>query len=127
MKILLVEDNPGDIRLTEEALKELDFMLKMRVAENGEEAIAFLKKEGKFKDVFDPNLILLDLNLPKKDGREVLKEIKEDLKLRKIPIIILTSSNAIEESRYIPMHEDIFSLSEGILFLYLKIQYISRL
>lgn len=92
--ILLVEDNPGDIRLTREVLKEGKIKNKLTVVMDGEEAIFFLKKTGKYKDAASPDLILLDLNLPKKDGREVLIEIKSDPKLVKIPVIILTTSDA---------------------------------
>jgi len=92
--ILLVEDNPGDIRLTQEALKEGKIKNKLNVVTDGEEAIAFLKKNGIYKDAPTPDLILLDLNLPKKDGREVLIESKSSPELARIPIIILTTSDA---------------------------------
>jgi chemotaxis family two-component system response regulator Rcp1 len=94
INILLVEDNPGDIRLTREVLKEGKIQNKLSVVTDGEEAIFFLKKIGEYKDVFTPDLILLDLNLPKKDGREVLAEIKGDPNLVCIPVIILTTSAA---------------------------------
>ena len=92
VEILLVEDNPGDVRLTQEALKEGKVANNLHVAMDGVEALAFLKAEGKYKDRPYPDLILLDLNLPKKDGREVLEEIKRDDKLKKIPVVILTTS-----------------------------------
>lgn len=92
--ILLVEDNPGDIRLTQEVLKEGKIKNKLSVVMDGEEAISFLKKIGKYKDVSTPDLILLDLNLPKKDGREVLAEIKSNPKFSSIPVVILTTSDA---------------------------------
>jgi chemotaxis family two-component system response regulator Rcp1 len=92
--ILLVEDNPGDIRLTREVLKEGKIRNNLDVVTDGEEAIFFLKKMGKYKDAPTPDLILLDLNLPKKDGREVLAEIKNDPDLVCIPVIILTTSAA---------------------------------
>lgn len=92
--ILLVEDNLGDIRLTQEVLKEGKIKNKLSVVMDGEEAILFLKKTGKYKDACTPDLILLDLNLPKRDGREVLIEIKGDPKLASIPVIILTTSDA---------------------------------
>ena len=94
INILLVEDNPGDIRLTREVLKEGKIQNKLSVVTDGEEAILFLKKIGEYKDVLTPDLILLDLNLPKKDGREVLAEIKGDPSLASIPVIILTTSAA---------------------------------
>ena len=92
--ILLVEDNPGDIRLTQEVLKDGKIQNKLSIIMDGEEAINFLKKIGKYKDAPTPDLILLDLNLPKKDGREVLAEIKRDTELARIPVIILTTSAA---------------------------------
>jgi chemotaxis family two-component system response regulator Rcp1 len=90
--ILLVEDNPGDVRLTREALKEGKVRNTMSVAEDGVEAMEFLRRQGRFKDVPQPDLILLDLNLPGKDGREVLAEIKGDPDLKHIPVVILTTS-----------------------------------
>ena len=95
--ILLVEDNPADIRLTLEAFKEGKVGNNLHVVENGEDAIAFLKQEGKYNDVPHPDLILLDLNLPKKDGREVLEEIKKEPELKRIPVVILTTSKAEED------------------------------
>ena len=94
INILLVEDNPGDVRLTLEAFKDGKVHNKMSVVEDGMEAMAFLRREGKYTDEVCPDLILLDLNLPKKDGREVLAEIKQDPKLRSIPVVILTTSDA---------------------------------
>lgn len=95
--ILLVEDNEGDVRLTREALNLTKFYNKLHVVEDGEEAMAFLRKEGKFANAPCPDIILLDLNLPKKDGREVLTEIKTDDNLKRIPVVILTSSKAEED------------------------------
>ena len=92
VEILLVEDNPGDVRLTQEALKEGKVANNLHVAMDGMEALAFLKAEGKFKERPRPDLVLLDLNLPKKDGREVLEEIKNDDALKKIPVVVLTTS-----------------------------------
>lgn len=97
IEVLLVEDNPGDIRLTEEAFKEGKVANNLHVALDGIEALQFLKKEGKFSDVPCPDLILLDLNLPRKDGREVLEEIKRDEQLKSIPVVILTTSRAEED------------------------------
>jgi len=95
--ILLVEDNPGDIRLTQEAFKEGRIKNKLSVVTDGVEAVHFLKKLGKYKDVKLPDLVLLDLNLPKKDGKEVLNEIKNDNDLKHIPVIVLTTSQAEED------------------------------
>jgi two-component system, chemotaxis family, response regulator Rcp1 len=97
VEILLVEDNPGDVRLTMEALKEGRLLNHVSVAEDGVEALAFLRQEGKYADEVRPDLILLDLNLPKKDGREVLAEIKEDPELRQIPVVVLTTSTAEQD------------------------------
>jgi chemotaxis family two-component system response regulator Rcp1 len=90
--ILLVEDNPGDVRLAKEALKECKIDNTVYVAQDGIEALAFLRKEGEHEKAPRPDLILLDLNLPRKDGREVLKEIKADRELRRIPVVVLTTS-----------------------------------
>ena len=95
--ILLVEDNPGDVRLTIEGLKEGKILNNLSVVSNGVEAMAFLRKEGQYSDVPRPELILLDLNLPRKDGREVLAEIKNDANLKRIPVVILTSSQAEQD------------------------------
>lgn len=97
IEILLVEDNPGDIRLTQEVLKEGKVQNQLSIVENGVQAISFLKKEDGYKDAPTPDLILLDLNLPKKDGREVLLDIKKDKDLRKIPVVVLTTSQAEED------------------------------
>ena len=93
-RVLLVEDNPGDIRLTQEALKESQMDIHLDVVSDGEQAIDFLMKKGKYIDSIRPHIILLDLNLPKKNGIEVLKEIKAHDSLRKIPVIVLTTSDA---------------------------------
>ena len=97
VEILLVEDNPGDVRLTEEALKEGKVLNNIHLANDGVEAVSFLQQEGKYTDAVRPDLILLDLNLPKKDGREVLMEIKKDEALRRIPVVVLTTSRAEED------------------------------
>lgn len=94
IEILLVEDNPGDIRLTKEALKEFKVLNNLSVATDGVEATDFLHKKGEYKDAPTPDIILLDLNLPRKDGREVLKEIKQDINLKKIPVVILSTSES---------------------------------
>ncbi|MEO8371430.1 MAG: response regulator [Candidatus Solibacter sp.] len=96
-EILLVEDNPGDVRLTREALKSERLWNSLNVVRDGVEAMAYLRGQGQFLDAVRPDLILLDLNLPKKDGREVLAEVKEDEALKTIPVIILTSSKAEED------------------------------
>ena len=94
IEILLVEDNPGDVRLTKEALVESKIYNNLNVTTDGVEAMEYLKAEGEFQDRVLPDLILLDLNLPKKDGREVLAEIKQDDELKRIPVVILTTSQA---------------------------------
>jgi len=97
VEILLVEDNPGDVRLTREALHEGRVLNELHVAGDGVEALAFLRHEGKFANSVHPDIILLDLNLPKMDGRELLAEIKMDPALRRIPVVILTTSKAEED------------------------------
>jgi chemotaxis family two-component system response regulator Rcp1 len=97
INILLVEDNPGDVRLTVEALKEGKVYNRLHIAKDGMEAMEFLNRAGKYYDVPRPDLILLDLNLPKKDGHEVLAEIKEDPLLKRIPVVVLTGSKAGED------------------------------
>src|SRR5262249_23923864 len=97
VEILLVEDNPGDYRLTQEALREGKVYNNLHWAKDGVEAREFLHQSGKFADSPRPDIILLDLNLPKKDGREVLSEIKRDEALRPIPVVILTTSQAEED------------------------------
>jgi chemotaxis family two-component system response regulator Rcp1 len=94
IEVLLVEDSPGDVRLTQEALKDTKVQIRLHVARDGTEAMAFLKREGKNAGAPRPDLILLDLNLPKKDGREVLQEIKESPAFKSIPVVILTTSLA---------------------------------
>ena len=97
IEILLVEDNPADIRLAQEAFKEAKLINRLFPTTDGEEALAFLRREGPYADAPRPDLIFLDLNLPRKDGREVLAEIKADPELRRIPVVILTSSSAEED------------------------------
>ena len=96
VKILLVEDNPADARLIVEVFKDFK-KSNIHIVEDGVAAMDFLNKKGEYENVPRPDIILLDLNLPKKDGREVLKEIKEDPELRCIPVVILTTSSAIED------------------------------
>ncbi len=94
LQVLLVEDSPGDLRLTQEAFRDVNPFVELHLANDGVEAMAFLKKEGRYFDAPRPDLILLDLNLPKVDGREVLAYIKDDPGLKTIPTVILTSSEA---------------------------------
>lgn len=95
--ILLVEDNPGDVRLTQEAFKEAKLRNALQVCTDGEQALAYLRREGEHAAATRPDLILLDLNLPKVDGREVLEAIKADPALRHIPVVVLTTSSADED------------------------------
>lgn len=97
VEILLVEDNEGDVGLIEEVFLDAKIRNNLHVAEDGEEAMLFLCNEGDFSDVPRPDMILLDLNLPKKDGREVLKEIKMDDNFKSIPVVVLTTSKAEED------------------------------
>ena len=97
VEILLVEDNPGDERLTREALKEGKVYSNLHWVKDGVEAMAFLRREGSHAGAPRPEIILLDLNLPKKDGREVLEEIKTDEELKRIPVVVLTTSKAEED------------------------------
>jgi len=97
IEILLVEDNPGDVRLAKEALKETTVHNNLRTVRDGVEAMAYLNDEGIYAGSPRPDVILLDLNLPRKDGREVLKEIKTDPGLRRIPVVILTTSQDEED------------------------------
>lgn len=95
--ILLVEDNPGDVRMTQEILKETKVRNKMYAVGDGVEAMAFLRREGKYADAPRPDIILLDLNLPRKDGHEVLAEVKSDDDLKRIPVVVLTISEAEDD------------------------------
>lgn len=97
VEFLLAEDNPGDVRLTKEALRESKISNNLNVVPDGVEAMAFLRRDGKYADAPRPDVILLDLNLPKKDGREVLAEVKADPSLRLIPVVIITSSEAEQD------------------------------
>ncbi len=97
VEILLVEDNAGDVRLTREALKDAKVVNNLSVVGDGEEAMRFLRRQGPFQSAPRPDLILLDLNLPRKDGREVLEEIKSDPSLMVIPVVVLTTSKAEED------------------------------
>lgn len=94
IEILLVEDNPGDARLTREALREGKIRNNLHHVRDGVEALMFLRREGEYAKAPMPDLVLLDLNLPRKDGREVLAEMKQDLRLRTVPVVVLTTSEA---------------------------------
>jgi chemotaxis family two-component system response regulator Rcp1 len=95
--VLLIEDNAADARLMQETLKETKVIVKLSIVVDGVEAMAYLRNEGKYKNAKRPDLILLDLNLPRKDGREVLAEVKADPGLRRIPVVIVTSSQAEQD------------------------------
>ena len=97
IEILLVEDNAGDARLTQEAMRAAKMTNILHVVEDGEQAMEFLRRRSRFKDAPRPDLILLDLNLPKKDGRSVLAEVKTDPDLRRIPVVVLTTSRSEED------------------------------
>jgi len=97
VEILLAEDNPGDARLTEKAFEQGHILNNLHVVEDGEEALQFLRQEGEYGEKPRPDLVLLDLNMPRKDGWEVLEEVKEDPDLRRVPVIVLTSSEAEED------------------------------
>jgi CheY-like chemotaxis protein len=97
VEILLVEDNPGDVRLAQETLRECKISNRVHVARDGEEALRFLQRQEEYAEAVRPDIIMLDLNLPKKDGRQVLAEIKADPELRRIPVIVLTTSRADQD------------------------------
>jgi two-component system, chemotaxis family, response regulator Rcp1 len=97
IEVLLVEDNAGDIRLTQEAFKEGKVHLNLRIARDGVEAMAYLRRQGEFAAAVTPDLVLLDLNLPKKDGREVLRDMKSDTQLLRIPVVVLTTSESDDD------------------------------
>ncbi|MBF0108611.1 MAG: response regulator [Magnetococcales bacterium] len=97
IEILLVEDSPGDVELTREALADSKMLNCLNVVEDGEEAMAYLRQQGRYAHAKRPDVVLLDLNLPRKDGREVLEEIKADPELKAIPVVILTTSQADED------------------------------
>lgn len=97
IEVLLVEDDPGDVLMTQEAFREHKVHNRLTVVSDGAEALAYLRREGEFEDAVRPDLILLDLNLPRRDGREVLEEIKKDDELGRIPVVVLTTSSADED------------------------------
>jgi len=120
--ILLVEDNPGDVRLTEEALQEGKVRINMVSVADGAEAMDFLHKKGRYPDAFRPDLILLDLNLPRKSGFEVLDDIKVDPELKSIPVVILTTSQAEEDIvRSYTLHANAFISKPVNLIQFLSI------
>ena len=97
VEVLLAEDNPGDVKLTKKALEQGKLANNLHVATDGVEALQFLRQEGEYADEPRPDLILLDLNMPRKDGQDVLKELQEDPDLRRIPVVVLTSSESEED------------------------------
>ncbi|MBV9869870.1 MAG: response regulator [Frankiaceae bacterium] len=97
IEVLLVEDDPGDVVMTQEAFKDYKIANNLNVVTNGEDAIAYLRREGPYADAVRPDLVLLDLNLPRRDGREVLREVKNDPALKSIPIVVLTTSDAEDD------------------------------
>ena len=97
VEVLLVEDDPGDVLMTQEAFSDYKIANNLSIVTNGEDAIAYLRKQGRFADVPTPDLVLLDLNLPRRDGREVLRDIKGDPELRRVPVVVLTTSDAEED------------------------------
>lgn len=97
IEILLAEDNPGDVKLTRKALDQGDLLNNLHVVNDGIEAMKFLRKEGEYADTPMPDLLLLDLNMPKKDGRQVMQDMDADPQLRRIPVVVLTSSEAEED------------------------------
>ena len=97
IEVLMVEDDPGDADLTQELLEEAKVMVNVNIVDDGVKAVAYLRKQGEYAQAVRPDLILLDLNLPRKDGREVLQEIKNDPDLKVIPVVVLTTSDADED------------------------------
>jgi CheY-like chemotaxis protein len=112
IEVLLVEDDPGDVMMTQEALSELtrpQLSSRLTVVSDGDEALSYLRREGQYTEAVRPDLILLDLNLPRRDGREVLAEIKTDDSLRRIPVVVLTTSQADEDiSRSYQLHANAY-------------------
>jgi two-component system, chemotaxis family, response regulator Rcp1 len=125
IEILLVEDNPGDIDLTREALESGKIKNLLHVVVNGEEAMAFLRHKGKYTHAPRPDLVLLDLNLPRMDGREVLNEIKSDDDLKRIPVVVLTSSKAEEDIlKVYNLHANCYITKPIDLLQFLKVVHI---
>ncbi len=121
-EILLVEDNPGDVLLTQEALSEFKVANRLHVVEDGVQAMSFLRHEPPYQDTDRPDLIMLDLNLPRKDGREVLAEIKKDEDLKSIPVVILTTSDADEDiCRAYHLHANCYITKPVIFEKFIKV------
>lgn len=121
LEILMVEDNPGDVRLAREALKESVVPNNLHVLKDGVEALGFLRRETPYGNAVRPDLILLDLNLPKKDGREVLAEIKRDPSLKRIPVVILTSSESEQDiMQSYDLHANSYITKPGDLDQFMK-------
>ena len=97
IEVLLVEDDPGDVLMTQEAFQDYKIANRLSVVTNGEDAMAYLRKQGRYADVATPDLVLLDLNLPRRDGRDVLRDVKADPVLRRIPVVVLTTSDAEDD------------------------------
>ncbi len=122
LEILLIEDNPGDVRLTAEALKQGQGGSNLNVVKDGVEALAFLQREGPYAAALRPDLILLDLNLPRKDGREVLAEIKQDPRFQRIPVVVLTTSSAEQDVvRSYDLHANCYITKPASLGQFVKI------
>jgi CheY-like chemotaxis protein len=122
LNILLVEDNPGDVRLMREALKTNGGPTRLHVVDDGEKALCFLRRAGIFRNAVRPDLIFLDLNLPKKDGRDVLCEIKSDSDLKRIPVVILTTSEAERDiQRAYDLYANCYVTKPGDLDQYLDV------
>jgi CheY-like chemotaxis protein len=120
--ILLIEDNPGDVRLTREIMAESKVRNSLTVLDNGEDAMAYLRRQGRYRDMAPPDLILLDLNVPRKDGREVLAEMKADPDLRRIPVVVLTTSRAEEDIlRTYDLHANCFITKPVDLDQFIKV------
>jgi CheY-like chemotaxis protein len=122
IEILLVDDDAGDVRLTVEALKQTKMHINLSFARDGIEALAFLRRQGKFAAALRPDIIFLDLNMPRKDGREVLLEIKEDDDLKNIPVVVLTTSAAEEDiMRSYKLHANCFVTKPVDLQQFMKV------
>ena len=122
IEILLAEDNPGDVELAREALEQAKLHINLHVVADGVEAMEFLRREGCYAEANRPDLILLDLNMPRMDGREVLSELKRDEVLRRIPVVVLTTSQAEEDIlRSYDLHANCYVKKPGELDLFLEI------
>ncbi len=127
MRVLLVEDNPGDIRLMKEALARGPVPTHLSVVDNGEDALAYLRRRDPYRDATKPDLILLDLNLPRKDGREVLADIKGHEELRRIPVVVLTTSQSqTDVQRVYDLHANCYIQKPVDLDEYLRVVYVCQ-